>query len=409
MFSTKSAQSLRNLFASYHEPPSISKQQSQKLLDGLKASFRSHLDREYGRSSSDSAPAPANAGDALEPQSNTARRRSAATLHLKSILANPLFSYDGNKQNTAAAAAAASHLPKALWVPDRDPMDVFDHAVSRGMMTLKAATGCLVAKGQQMGEGHAPVAGSDTALRVVRWLRSSGAESSLQFLDRPAFVQALAPFLVAEKMEGIAWEWITRTMNEPAANISEEQRIARASSLLSQLVRIKSQSHYGNLDAAIQAILEAEQLFQHSPLLPKLLVQPWRSVSWLSTVEAYSRAMPTEKLFEAHMATAQRLPRPFPVETAHLHLHHPTHPDHAPAMRFFNDKKRLRKLVQALGPEKVNLAKFTGMGTIPWIAFLGHDTVNHLQQSGRSEEARGITNILRSELSDIFAETLTPA
>ncbi|PTB66996.1 hypothetical protein BBK36DRAFT_19599 [Trichoderma citrinoviride] len=412
MFSTKSAQSLRNLFASYHEPPPISKQQSQKLLDGLKASFRSQLDREYGRSSSAdaAAAAPANrAGDAAADTNQgttTTRRRSAATLHLKSILANPLFSYDSSsKQN------AASHLPKALWVPDRDPMDVFDHAVSRGMMTLKAATGCLVAKGQQqqMGEGNAPpVAASDTALRVVRWLRSSGAESSLQFLDKPGFVQALAPFLVAEKMEGIAWEWITRTMNE-SANISEEQRIARASSLLSQLVRIKSQSHYGNLDAAIQAILEAEQLFEHSPLLPKLLVQPWRSVSWLSTVEAYSRAMPTEKLFEAHMATAQRLPRPFPVETAHLHLHHPTHPDHAPAMRFFHDKKRLRKLVQALGPEKVNLARFTGMGTIPWIAFLGHDTVNHLQQSGRSEEARGITNILRSELSDIFAETLTPA
>ncbi|PTB54087.1 hypothetical protein M431DRAFT_509093 [Trichoderma harzianum CBS 226.95] len=289
-------------------------------------------------------------------------------------------------------------------------MDVFDHAVSRGMMTLKAATGCLVAKGHQMeaaAEANSPTASSDTALRVVRWLRSSGAEGDLQFLDKPAFVRALVPFLVAEELEGVAWEWIIRTMNE-SAGITEEQRIARASSLLSQIVRIKSQSHYGNLDAAIQAILEAERLFEHNPSLPKLLVQPWRSVSWLSTVEAYSRAMPTEKLFEAHMATAERLPRAFPVETAHLHLYHPTHPDHVPALQFFNDKKRLRKLVQALGPEKLNLAKFTGMGTIPWIAFLGHDTVNHLKQSGRSEEAQGITEILRSELSDIFAETLTP-
>lgn len=399
MFSTKSAQSLRKLFAGYHEPLPISKQQSQKLLDGLKTSFRSQLDREYGRSSSDGAATPAKSGDA-DPQA----RRSAATLHLKSILSNPLFSYDNNNKQTA------SHLPKALWVSDRDPMDVFDHAVSRGMMTLKAATGCLVAKGQQMSaatEANSPVTSSDTALRVVRWLRSSGAEGNLQFLDKAAFVRALAPFLIAEKMEGVAWEWIIRTMNE-TADISEEQRIARASSLLSQIVRIKSQTHYGNLDAAIQAILEAEQLFQHNPSLPKLLVQPWRSVSWLSTVESYSRAMPTEKLFEAHMATAERLPRPFPVETAHLHLYHPTHPDHVPALQFFNDKKRLRKLVQALGPEKLNLAKFTGMGTIPWIAFLGHDTVNHLKQSGRSEEARGITQILRSELSDIFAETLTP-
>ncbi|KAL7786219.1 hypothetical protein V8C37DRAFT_392928 [Trichoderma ceciliae] len=398
MLSTKSVQSLRKLFAGYHEPLPMSKQQSQKLLDGLKTSFRSQLDREYGRSSSDNAVAPAKSGE-VDPQA----RRSAATLHLKSILSNPLFSYN-NKEN-------ASPLPKGLWVSDRDPMDVFDHAVSRGMMTLKAATGCLVAKGQQLStatDANAPVASSDTALRVVRWLRSSGAESNLLFLDNAAFVRALMPFLIAESLEGVAWEWIVRTVNV-SESISEEQRIARASSLLSQIVRINSQFHYGNLDAAIQAILEAEQLFRHNPSLPKLLVQPWRSVSWLSTVEAYRRATPTEKLFDAHMATADRLPRPFPVETAHLHLYHPTHPDHVPALRFFNDKKRLRKLVQALGPEKLNLAKFTGMGTIPWIAFLGHDTVNHLKQSGRSEEARGITLVLRSELSDIFAETLTPA
>lgn len=398
MFSTKSAQSLRKLFAGYHEPLPISQQQSQKLLDGIKASFRSQLDREYGRSSSDHTPTPAKSGEA-----NPQARRSAASLHLKSVLTNPLFSY-ANKEN-------APPLPKGLWVPDRDPMDVFDHAVSRGMMTLKAATGCLVAKGQQLSstvDANVPTTSSDTALRVVRWLRSSGAESNFLFLDNAAFVRALVPFLIAENMESVAWEWTTRTMNE-SKDISEEQRIARASSLLSQIVRIKSQAQYGNLNAAIQTILEAEQLFQHNPSLPKLLVQPWRSVSWLSTVESYSREMPTEKLFEAHMATADRLSRPFPVEMAHLHLHHPTHPDHLPALEFFNDKKRLRKLVQALGPDKLNLTKFTGMGTIPWIAFLGHDTVNHLKQSGRSEEARGITQLLRSELSDIFSETLTPA
>ncbi|PON23840.1 hypothetical protein TGAM01_v207168 [Trichoderma gamsii] len=399
MFSTKSVQSLRKLFAGYHEPLPISQQQSQKLLDGIKASFRSQLDREYGRSSSDNTPAPAKSTGETSPQA----RRSAASLHLKSVLSNPLFSYN-NKEN-------APPLPKGLWVPDRDPMDVFDHAVSRGMMTLKAATGCLVAKGQQLSsaaDANLLATSSDTALRVVRWLRSSGAESNFLFLDNTAFVRALVPFLIAENMESVAWEWITRAMNE-SRDISEEQRIARASSLLSEIVRIKSQAQYGNLNAAIQAILEAEQLFQHNPSLPKLLVQPWRSVSWLSTVESYSREMPSEKLFEAHLATADRLSRPFPVEMAHLHLYHPTHPDHLPALEFFNDKKRLRKLVRALGPDKLNLTKFTGMGTIPWIAFLGHDTVNHLKQSGRSEEARGITQLLRSELSDIFSETLTPA
>lgn len=253
MFSTKSAQSLRKLFAGYHEPLPISKQQSQKLLDGIKASFRSQLDREYGRSSSDSTPAPAKStGETSSPQA----RRSAASLHLKSVLSNPLFSYNKNNNNKENAPP----LPKGLWVPDRDPMDVFDHAVSRGMMTLKAATGCLVAKGQQLSsavDANVAATSSDTALRVVRWLRSSGAESSLLFLDNTAFVRALVPFLIAENMESVAWEWITRAMSE-SRDISEEQRIARASSLLSEIVRIKSQAQYGNLNAAIQAILEAE-------------------------------------------------------------------------------------------------------------------------------------------------------
>ncbi|UKZ66582.1 uncharacterized protein TrAtP1_007754 [Trichoderma atroviride] len=102
MFSTKSVQSLRKLFAGYHEPLPISKQQSQKLLDGIKASFRSQLDREYGRSSSDHTPAPTKSTGETSPQA----RRSAASLHLKSVLSNPLFSYN-NKENTPPLAKGA--------------------------------------------------------------------------------------------------------------------------------------------------------------------------------------------------------------------------------------------------------------------------------------------------------------
>lgn len=397
MFSTKSVNSLRKLFAGYHEPLPLSAQQSQKLLDGLKSSFRNQLDLEYGRAS-DSAIVP-------KPDADQLIRHSAATQHLKSILSNPLFSYNKN-----AASSIPTALPTALPGIKRDPMDVFDHAVSRGMMTLQAATGCIVAKRQQLPspDSFAAMGSSNVAARIVRWLRTSADQGGLQFLDNIPFVRALAPFLVAENMEAIAWEWITQAMNGNAGSTDEAQRLKRASFLLSQLVRIKSQPQYGNLDAAIQTILQAEELYQKNPLLPKLLVQPWRSVSWLTTVESYSRTAPSEKLFDAHIATADRLPRPFPVEKAHLHLHHPTHPDHAPALQFFNDRKGLRKLVQILSPDKINLSRGKGMGTVPWIAFLGHDTVNHLTQSGRSQEAQGVTELLQAELSEIFADSLSP-
>ncbi|UNI21146.1 hypothetical protein JDV02_007162 [Purpureocillium takamizusanense] len=394
MFSTKSAQSLRRLFAGYHEPLPLSKQQLQKLLDGLKASFRTQLDLEYGRNPENALVTSKTTGNDLQI------RHSAATQHLKSILSNPLFSYKMESPTQGLMVSPS--------VPRRDPMDVFDHAVARGMMTLKAATGCLVAKRQLLSGSVADLASSETALRMVRWLRSSGADGDLAFLDNQAFVRALTPFLVAEGLENAAWDWITRTINDTSAHWENELRVKRASFVLAELVRTKSQPQYGNLDAAIQTILDAERHFEKSALLPDLLVLPWRSVSWLSTVESYSRTAPSEELFNAHIATADLLRRPFTVEKAHLQLHHPTHPDHTAAMDFFQDRKELRKLVRRLSPEKVNPAKLKGMSIIPWIAFLGHDTVNYLTQSGRSEAAEDVSELLRSELSDVFSETLGP-
>ncbi|KAM4059806.1 hypothetical protein HRG_002567 [Hirsutella rhossiliensis] len=393
MFSSKSVQSLQRLFAGYHEPLPLSKQQSQKLLDGLKASFRRQLDHEYGRAS-DRAVVPASVtGRDLEV------RHSAATRHLKSILSNPLFSYPRQSE--------PQMIMSSLPASNRDPMDVFDHAIARGMMTLRAATGCIMAKRKQLSTSgpDSGLASSETAARVVRWLRSSGAEADLKFLDGPQFIRSLVPFLVAEGLENVAWDWTTRTVNDESEAWSSALRTKRASRVLAELVRSKSQPHHGDLDAAISTIIEAEQRFHASPLLPGLLTLPWRSVSWLSTVEAYSRTTPSEELFDAHLAAADLLPGPFTVERAHLNLCHPTHPDLTPALRFFKDGLRLRELVLKLHPGKMDTAKLKGLGVIPWIAFLGHDTVNHLMRLGRNRDAEDVTELLCSELPDLFTNT----
>jgi hypothetical protein len=402
MFSTKSPQALRNLFAGYHEPTGLSKQQSQRLLDGLKVSFRQQLDREYGRITSERA-----AALARTKETDHQMRHSVATQHLKSILSNPLFSY--SKQASSPSASSSSSL---LSASKRDPMDVFDHAVAKGMMTIEAATGCMIAKRKLLSTSTSDslhdMASSQTALRVVQWLKSSGEMAELKFLSNQPFVRALTPLLIAEGLESVAWEWISRTVDDSSLPWESDRRIKRAAFLLAQIVHVKSQPQHGNLDAAITTILDAEQLYHNSPLLPQLLILPWRSVSWLSTVESYSRPAPSEKLFDAHMATAELLPRHFDVEKAHLSLYHPTHPDHAPALRLFNDKNKLRKLIAKFSPDKLNLAKVKGMSVLPWIAFLGHDTVNHLTQSGRLREADIVTELLRSELASLSIDSLSP-
>ena len=395
MFSTKSAQSLKKLFGGYHEPPSISKQQSQKLLDGLKTSFRTQLDREYGRSL-ESTPHKA----LTKPASAVVARRSAAHQHVKSILSNPLFGYNKPSAPTTPSSIAASK---------RDPMDVFEHAVAKGMMTLRAATGCLIAKRQRIAESDEDAISSDTALHILRWLRSSGAENSLRFLDHEPFIDALMPFMIVEGKESVAWEWVTSTMTNTTGDINDEQRIRRSSLVLSNLVRIQSRSEYGNLNAAISTILEAEQRFKQHPLLSDLLVQPWRSVSWFSTVEASTLSAPSEELFDAHMATASRLHRQVSVETAHLHLHHPTHPDYRPALSFFGDMSSLRKMVHEIQPVKVDWKAPNEMGLVPWITFLGRDTVDYLKQTGHAQEAHGLSAMLQSELAGMFKGSLKPA
>lgn len=406
MFSTKPSLSLRNLFARYHEPAGLTAQQTQKLLDGLKSSFRLRLDQEYGptavtkhtksRPRSKSVSSSANGHDVV--------RHSAASRHLRTILANPLFSYDTNRQPSASSTVLA---PQAL--PTRDPMDDFDHAVAKGLMTINAATGCMMTKQRQIDSREietGPASKSATALRVVRWLRSTGAENDMVFLEHQPFIKALAPFLVAENMEEIAWQWISRTMQQqPASNeaFSDTMRLRRASFLLAQLVHIKSQPQHGDLDGAITTILRAEQVLARDPLLAKLLVLPWRSVSWLSTVESYSHLAPSAPLFDAHLDTAERrLQRRLPVETAHLHLYHPTHPDPAPALRFFHDKKQLRALVRGLTREKLGQYKEKSLSVVPWVAYLGYDTVNHLTTSGLGHEAQSLTQILQEELTVLF-------
>ncbi|KAF4976289.1 hypothetical protein FZEAL_7005 [Fusarium zealandicum] len=400
MFSTtKSVNSLKNLFASYHEPLPLSKQQSKKLLDGLKTSFRKQLDREYGETSKHPPPA-AKSVDPLNPV-----RLSAANRHLKDILSNPLFSYSKDVTSAFPSSLAAP----TLTAPTRDPMEVFDHAVARGLMTPKAAIGCMVAKAKQLQAqepGLGSLSASGTAARVVRWLRACGAEQDLRFMDNQTFVRTLAPFLVAEGMEEVAWEWLVRTIHDPAGKLPKEKRLKRASHLLGELVRTRCQPQYGNLDSGISTMLQAQQMFQSSPLLSELLVSSWRSVSWFSTVEAYSRSAPSEELFDAHIATADRLPQPFLMERAHLHLYHPTHPDHIPALQFFKDKERLRKLVNAVGPKK---SKPESLSVVSWLAFLGHDTVNHLTQSGRTREAQGVTDLLQAEVANLFNDNPQPA
>lgn len=390
MYQTKVTRSLKNLFAKYHEPPPLSEKQSQKILDGLKASFRDQLDLEYGasphstrpRSSSSSGTTSSTRGGPR--QDEAPERRPAAQRHLKTLLSNPLFSY---QQKPSASILPPSGAP-------RDPLDVFDHAVSRGLMTLQAATGILIAKREHLQNGAGgPSAHVDTgaARRVIRWLRASGEDSTLKFLENRAFIRELMPFLVNEGLEEVAWEWIARLLSPAHDHLSIEYRRHHTSFLLTRLVRLKSQPQDKGLDSAMLTLVHARDTFSSSPLLPQLLLAPWRALSWLTTVRSYTHSKPSLGAFDAHMETSERLDTPVEVEKAHLCLYHPTHSDPTPALRLLKDHQILERL--AASSYGQSMAKASD--ELSWLVALGNDTVNYLARAGRKKEARELVGILQ--------------
>lgn len=388
MQSTKAVRSLKKLFEGYHEP-TLSKQQSQKLLDGLKTSFRGHLDREYGQSPGSAQPA--STSNDTGKTSTPSMRRSAAHQHLKELLSNPMFTY--NREALSEKSPAISPVAP----PTRDPMEVFDHAVSRGMMTLGAATGILRAKRQEL-QNDSNARSPDVALRVVRWLRSSQNATSLAFLENLNFVKALMPFLIMENMETTVWEWLAKLVTRAEGDDYTDQRMRAASGLLKELVLFKGGSQERNsIDEAIASLLQADMTMPSSEARDRVLPQSWRSISWLATVDNFKTTTASEKLYDAHIATSSHFGRRVPVETAHLHLYHPTHPNHGPALSLFKDTKLVQNLVRKSTP-----MPSTWVSLPPWIVVLGHDTMNFLLRAGRNQEAEDLALLLKSGLSSLF-------
>lgn len=391
MYQTKAARSLKTLFAKYHEPPQLSNQESQKILDGLKSSFRDQLDREYGvgpQSSSTSSQNPSHHHEGP-------KRHPAAQRHLKHLLSNPLFSYQQfQKADTAISAHPSSSLmppQEQLATARREPLDVFDHAVSRGLMTLKAATGILIAKRKQHQSGQDTLEKEGAARRVVRWLRSSRSQNDLAFLDDRPFMGELMPFLVREGLDEVAWEWISRLLSPAHDSSTFNHRSRSASHLLSELVRLKSLPQDKDLDAAMMTLVQARDRFRRSPVLPHLLLPPWQKLSWLATVSSYTHTKPSLKAFDAHMETSTRLSSPVEVEKAHLSLYHPAQADPSPALRLLKDRVALERLASS----SHTLDKGREQGEPSWLAELGNDTVNYLAWSGRKDEAQELMVILQ--------------
>ncbi|KAK1488562.1 hypothetical protein CABS01_02192 [Colletotrichum abscissum] len=375
MFATKPLSSIKNAIPSIHQPLPLSSKQSKKLLNVLKTSFRKNLDKEHGF-----APETTDLS-AAKATSLTHSPSRPTDQHLRSILSNPLFKI----------GAQLGNVPSTSSSP-RDPMDVFDEAVSRGMMTNRAAQGCLKAKRLQILQSSTlsvedSMAASAAGLRVVQWLRSSGQERNLEFLADVGLSRELLTFMVAEGLEEVAWTWADRLVRGEGPADGSSQIVGF---LVANLVRAKSRLEDRSLDTAFSTMLRAETTWKTNSQLPQILWQPFRHLSWEATVDAWKRPLPSAPLYEsfARTATYQRpLIKTIRLDRAHLDLHHPTNPDHTGALAV------LRWFLEDRGT-------LEGDGRLPRrLRTMAMDIVTHLTKIGRAESADTVLRLLHDNSS----------
>ncbi|KAK1771451.1 hypothetical protein QBC33DRAFT_510971 [Phialemonium atrogriseum] len=405
MFKTKPLSSLKSIFPPIHQPLPLNKRESQQLLNALTTSFRKHLDKEHGWLPDEPSVAPVPAVPIsyyASPTPTLAKEahRRPTDRHLRAILSNPLFNYDPRARATTGLVGA-----------QRDPMDVFDEAVAKGMMTMKGALGCLIAARRDIMQSSTAsmkdgMRASGAGLRVLQWLRASGMERDLSFVSHPRFIKFLLPFLVAEGLDELAWAWLARLIaGEGPATVKKQPA---ASFLLEALVYTRSVGAR-NLDDAYSSILRGEEMLKDSPEFAQDMLSPWRSLAWLSTVEAWKYSSPSEPLFESYVAISEHIRRTKSLVRAHLDLHHPTKPSHALAVEFLSKESFWQNLLLPSTPTPAALTAANGLKPQPSnfhvrIMSFGLDTVQHLTQRGQSEEAQWILNLLRTYLGPYFAQ-----
>lgn len=408
MLSTKAMLNpLSALLAKVHHPPPFDRRESQRLLKALTASFRKNLDREHGywlEDTSSSNPLPAFSSSATTTITTEDSHRRPTDRHVRAILSNPLFSYDPSKTSPSQPT-------------ERDPMDVFDQAVAKGLMSPERAAGVLIAKRRAIAQSasisvNESIATSGTAVRVLQWLRSSGLERDLSFIKCQSLVNNLIPFMVEEGLEEVAWMWLDRWMRGEvpvrASQALHQQSITHASHLLEALVRVKV-SPTNSLDNGYAAIIRAGDMFGANQDFAATAIGPWSCLSRWSTVFAWQRSQPSAALFDSFAAMSDRLQKQASssvvIDRAYLDVHHPTNPDPTLAVSYLKSPQATRLARWMMKQQnKLNTKEALNSTTLDWsskpiqvietLLLMGSDAAQLLTRIGRDVDAAGVRHTM---------------
>ena len=400
MQKTKALGSLKSIFPPINAPRPLSKQDSQRLLDTIKTSFRTQLDKEHGWTELDRStilPATKLSFSYL-PSNPTAPRNDAASTpatdrHMRAILHNPLF-----------GAGDPSKLTKASATPWEVHTTIFEKAVSRGLMTIPRAQGFLMLVKSEVKKSKYvwlmdALKTTGAGRLVLRWLRSSGQEARLTFLDHPPFRQLLLQFIVAEGLDGVVLSWFDRLMREEISAGHVDKHTSRAGALLRDLVKAKSRG--SELEGAYAAMIQAQNTTVENRADPAVLYQAWTALAWETTLNSGNRTKPPVDLFDSFVAMGLSVQPPL-LDLAHINLHRPLDPSARLAVRFLEDKDVFKNVPASATKKPWNPALVQTSSDVEryvhQLTFLGLDLINHLMQKNKMQDASRLWRLLETNL-----------
>ncbi|KAK0645760.1 hypothetical protein B0T16DRAFT_308911, partial [Cercophora newfieldiana] len=376
---SKALSSLKGFFPPIHQPLPLSTYESQKLLNTLTTSFRTRLDEEHGIAdtlpkrpvvsylpSTDPAPSPV-----------AAARSRPTDRHLGSILNNPLFKQDG-------ARTPAS--------PAMEPNEVFEAAVAKGLMTIPRAHGFLKTVRSRIQQSSAAsvskgMSESGAGRLVVQWLRASGQERELSFLNNRLFTGELLWFMVAEGFEGLVLEWYHKLISQSQQGIDAEYQLVLSRDLLALLTQAngKVMGQASAFDTVCLGELELRK-WDRRPLnlLPAWVVasrattQHTGGIHNLAPATSFERFVDLGWLFTYKFGNGAYPPA---MDRAHIDLYHPTKPSPTLALEFLDVvwNAKVYNWRRDAAVDRLFLKRFN------WLAA---DTAQHLLRVGKKDQSQ---------------------
>ncbi len=309
---------------------------------------------------------------------------------MHSLLMNPLFNISPEISGGRLAVT-------------RDPMNIFDQAVAKGMMTASYAKACLSARKVQIVRSSVlsirdGMRESGAGLKVLRWLISSGTANNVEFLKDMPFAKILMEFMVAEGLQEAAWKWVKKAFeNLPKLSSLEREEFVQIQKdvvgPLVLLIRAEASDHTSSLDTAYIALSRAAGYLKgvSTAEMMTALGPPGLFLIRESIMSNSARPSPSEASFESFLSLIPVVTKRPDRYFAHLSLLHPTKPSPDLALEYIQglDAKASRegiswtKSFAVTESEKHNIQ-------------LGLDTANFLLENHRYTEADQVMDFLRS-------------